>query len=183
MSIRRSAASLVFAGILLAAGRADTASAPNPPSPAPVADQQWRAPGADAVLFYRPQLGMRAKAEVPAQGLSNTPLLVQALETLKPAAAAHPGRTRAGSLPLEAAAVYEPTDEELLLSLAGDRLWRSLQLAPPGALSQVRANNPQLTADSIEYPHIEIVRVEMAGSGPRFYAMAPVVRRLGLRER
>src|SRR5271157_4910214 len=103
MSICRPAARLAFAAILLAAGRADAASAPSPPSPAPVADQQWRARGADAVLFYRPRLGDRAKAEVPAEGLSNVPLLVQSLETLRPAAAGHPGRTRAGSLPLEAA--------------------------------------------------------------------------------
>lgn len=150
------------------------------PAPAPVTAQQWSAQGADHILLYRPQLGEQAKAEVPAGRSSNIPLLVQAIERLRPRAAVHPGRTHLGSQPWEPAMVYEPTDEELLLSLAGDRIWRSLQLAPPGILAQVRRDNPSLTADAIEYPHIEIVRVEVAGTGPRLYAKAPELRRLNL---
>ena len=151
------------------------------PSPAPITDQQWSAQGADHILLFRPTLVPQAKAEVPAGRSSNISSLVQALAQLAPRAAAHPGKPRAGSQPWEPATVYEPTDDELLLSLAGDRIWRSLQLVPPGTLAQVRRDHPELTADAIEYPHIEIVRVAVAGTGPRLYAKPPESRRVNLR--
>ena len=157
-------------------GSTERAAAPNQ-----VSMRQWQAQGADPVLLYRPQLGQQAQAEVPAGHSSDIPLLVQALDRLKPRAAAHPGRTMSGSRPWEPPSVYQPTDDELLVSLAGDRVWRSLQLAPPGILAKVHLDNPSFTADAIEYPHIEIVRVEVAGTGPRLYAKAPVLRRVNLR--
>ena len=146
-----------------------------------VTAQQWQAQGADPILLYRPQLRPQAQVEVPAGRSSNIPRLVQALDRLKPRAAAHLGRTQAGSQPWEPRSVYDPTDDELLVSLAGDRVWRSLQLAPPGILAKVHLDNPSFAADAIEYPHIEIVRVEVAGTGAFLYAMPPVLRRVNLR--
>ena len=156
------------------------ATTERPAAPNRVTLRQWQAQGADPILLYRPQLSQQAQAEVPAGRSSNIPLLVQSLDRLKPCAAAHRGRTQAGARPWEPATVYEPTDDELLVSLAGDRVWRSLQLAPPGILTKVYLDNPSFTAAAIEYPHIEIVRVEVAGTGGCLYAMPPVLRRVNL---
>ena len=156
------------------------ASTEHAAAPNQVTMRQWQAQGADPVLLYRPQLGQRAQAEIPAGRSSNIPLLVQALDRLKPRAAVHPDRTMSGSRPWEPPSVYEPTDDELLVSLAGDRVWRSLQLAPSGILTKVHLDNPSFTADAIEYPHIEIVRVDVAGLGGCLYAMPPVLRRVNL---
>ena len=152
---------------------------PEPPSVA--SDEAWQAKGADPILLFRPSLRVRAEREVPAGRLSNLPDLVKAIAQLRPLAAAHPGNSRPGTPPLgEPASVYSPTDDELLLSLAGDRIWRNLQLAPPGALEDIRRRNPDWKPESIEYPHVEIVRVDVAGSGPHAFALFPESRRLGL---
>ena len=135
--------------------------------------------GADPILYYRPELRLRAKAEVPEGRSSNLPALVMAIERLRGLAAAHPGHSRAGEPPMgEPSTVFMPSDEELLLSLAGDRIWRSLQLAPPGTVAGVRRNNPAWSGTPVEYPHIEIVQANVAGSGPHAYALPPVSHRL-----
>ncbi len=150
-----------------------------PPSPAPGDDPAWGAKGADPVLFLRPALRGRAGAEIPRGGASNIPALVAAIERLRPRAAAHPGRSRQGSQPWEPGDVYEPTDDELLLSLAGDRVWRTTQIAPPGVVADVRAVHPDLPA-AFDYPHIEVTRVDVAGMGPRYIAAPPQSRRVTL---
>jgi hypothetical protein len=152
------------------------------PAPAPATDQVWQARGADAVLLYRPALRSRAEKEVPTGRSANIPDLVKAIERLKPLVVGHTGSTRLGSPPFEPATVYQPADEELLLSLAGDRIWRTLQIAPPGTVAAMRAAHPGFSVDRVEYPHIEITRVAVAGSGPRLYAQTPVVRSLNLKE-
>jgi hypothetical protein len=149
--------------------------------PGPVTDQQWSAQGADPILLYRPALRARANAELPAGRSSNIPALVQWLEHNQAMAAAHPGVKQPGGKPWEPAAVYLPTDEELLVSLAGDRVWRSVQLAPPGTLASVQASHPDFSAAAIEYPHIEIVRVKVMGTGPQLYALPPVPRHVNLK--
>jgi hypothetical protein len=108
--------------------------------------------------------------------------LVQAVERLKSMAVAHPGRMQPASRPWEPAVIFNPSDEELLLSLAGDRIWRSLQLAPLGTLTKVQEDNPGFGNEVIEYPCIEIVRVDAAGMGPQFCALLPVTRRVSLKE-
>jgi hypothetical protein len=148
---------------------------------APAQDKLWAAQGAAPALFYRPALQERAKQEVPLGGASNIPAIVAVVEKLRPLAAARHGRVVRGSLPWEPAEVYEPSDDELLLSLAGDRLWRTTQIAPPGTLANVRRSAPSLPA-AIEYPHIEITRVDVAGNGTRYYAAPPVTRRINLKD-
>ena len=152
------------------------------PAPTPVADREWQAQGAEPILFYRPALRARVERELPAERSANIPVLAGAVERLQPLAAANPGLAQPGTQPWDPAVVYHPTDEELILSLAGDRIWRALQLAPPGILAKVRADNPSFTIDAIEYPHIEIVRIDVAGSGSRLYALPPVKRHVNLKE-
>src|SRR5262249_31244202 len=149
------------------------------PAAPPVTDAAWQARGADPILLYRPSLRARADREIPAGRASNIPALLKVIEGLNPIAAAHKGSTQAGSPRLgEPATVYAPTDDELLLSLAGDRIWRSLQLMPPGTLDGVRQQNPDWKMEPVEYAHIEIVRVNAAGSGPHVFALAPAPRNL-----
>lgn len=150
-----------------------------PPS-APATDAEWDARGSDAALFFKPELRARVANEVPADGLRNVAALVTTIDKLKPAAAANKGGSHTGMMPWEPAVIYDPTDDELMLSIAGDRLWRSMQIAPADAIESMRAANPNLPA-TVTYPHIEITRVGVAGSGPRYYAAPPVERvvRLG----
>jgi len=149
----------------------------HPSAPPPTSSEAWNAQGSDHILLYRPSLVERAKAEVPAGRSSNIPALLQAMEKLLPLAATHPGHSHTRGKSWEPETVYEPTDDELLLSLAGDRVWRSLQLAPPDVLERVAAENPSLHRP-IDYPHIEIVRLEVAGTGPEIFALPPVNKHL-----
>jgi hypothetical protein len=138
-----------------------------------------QAKGADPVLRYRPQLQARAEQEIPAGRGSNIPDLVKTVARLKLLAARHPGREAEGSVPLgEPALVYLPSDEELLLSLAGDRIWRSLQIAPVGTVEDLRRRHPDWEASPIDYPQIEIVEVKVEGTGPRLFARPPRMRHL-----
>jgi hypothetical protein len=160
-------------------------SAPVEPARPPpvVSDAAWQARGADPILLFRPDLQARADREVPAGRSSNIPALVQAIERLKPIAAQHPGRSQPGTPALgEPPTVYVPTDDELLLSLAGDRIWRSLRIAPPGTLASVREKNPGWSPGTVQCPHIEIVRAAVAGSGLHVFALPPVTRPLKLGE-
>lgn len=157
----------------------EAASMEDAMSPAPTPDLAWDAKGADLVLLYRPSLRERADRELAGSGAAGIPALVAAIERLRPLAAAHPGTSRRGSHPWETGTVYEPSDDELLLSLAGDRVWRTTQIAPIGVVADVRAAHPDLP-EAFEYPHIEITRVEVAGTGPRYVAAPPQTRRVVL---
>lgn len=156
------------------------AAAPEFP-PAPVAsEQEWGARGSDAALFYCPELKARAEAQVPARGMRSVPALYVFVEKMKPMLAAAKGSSRTGSMPWEPAVIYTPSDEELLVSLAGERVFHTVSIAPPGALEEMRRANPSFYPASLTYPHIEIQRVDVAGSGPRYYALPPVDRTVQL---
>lgn len=143
---------------------------------APVSDAPWQARGADAILIYRPALRGRAETEMPPAGAANLPALVQAIKRLQSLAASKRGNTRAGVPPLEPEKVHEPTDEELLLSLAGDRLRRTVQQTSQWVLAAIRRSNKAFMPLELEYPHIEIRRVENAGSWSHYVALPPVAR-------
>lgn len=151
------------------------------PSPEPQPEMAWGARGSDPALFLRPALRERVARELPDAGARNVADLVAAIERLKPLAAAHPGSSRPRGLPWEPETVYVPSDEELLLTIAGDRVWRTTQIAPPGTLADLRRDHPDLPA-SFEYPHIEVSRIEVAGTGPQYLAVPPQLRRVMLGE-
>jgi hypothetical protein len=154
---------------------APPAAAPAPPS----SDVPWGASGADPALFLRPELRARVAAELPKAGAANVADLVAAVEKLKPIAAAHHGASRPRGKPWEPEKVYEPSDEEILLSIAGDRVWRTTQIAPAGTLDRIRGAHPDLP-QAFEYPHLEVSRIEAAGTGPVYVAAPPETRRVGL---
>lgn len=179
---------LLAAGLVLGLGGGLGATSPAAPPtesksvPGPMTEERSPPRGEDQILSYRPALRGRAEREIPAGRASLIPALVHAVERLKPLAAAHPGHARAAAQPWEPTRCWEPSDEELLLSLAGDRIWRSLQLSPPGTLARMRAENPGFAVRELEYPHLEITCVEVAGTGPRYCALSPVARRLVLQD-
>lgn len=148
------------------------------PSAEPKNAPDWKARGSDDALFYRPELRGRVEREIPAGGMTHVPALVSFIEKQREAALAHPGVRRQG----EAGEVYEPSDEELILSLAGDRLFRTVSIAPPGVLAQARPSWPADLPSAVIYPAIRIERIEGSGTGPRHVAHPPTPRSVSLTE-
>jgi hypothetical protein len=149
-------------------------------APKPVAGDAGT--GEKAILAFRPSLRARLNREVPEERVSNIPQLVEAVERLRQEIEAQRHMARvAGKNPISGSRL--PTDDELLLSLAGDRLSRVVQAAPPGTLSKLRADTPTFKAAYLEYQHIEFNTDEDAPESLRFSSLPPVTRRVELVER
>lgn len=152
-------------------------SALNPSSP--VNDANWGAQGSDPALFLRPALADRVAREVPKGGLTNLGALAECVARTAGAARTDRGGSHTGSLPWEPEVMYNPTDSEVIASVAGDRLWRTTQIAPMGSVAEARRvwGGPE----TVSYPHLEVTRVDVAGTGVRYYARPPVERTITLR--
>jgi hypothetical protein len=138
--------------------------------------------GEKETLAFRPSLRARLNREVPGERLANIPQLVQAVERLRQQVEAQQRMPRA-SAKANVSASRAPTDDELLLSLAGDRLSRAIQAAPPGTLSKLRADTPTFKVQFVEYPHIEFSLEEDAPVSMKPTALPPVTRRVDLTDR
>jgi len=141
--------------------------------PAAPAESQADAPEATEalVLAYRPTLKEKVLA-LPAPDVASLPALLDALAQWKHKAQIAP---LAPETAIDASGErhYSPADEELMISLIGDRIEYVLEHNTPrdtyGALSSAGK-----TEESVTYSKIIIRRAAVAGAGPVYFAESPV---------
>lgn len=135
---------------------------------------------ADTVLDYRRSLEDHLK-QLPPPTLDSLGELLKTLGTLQAAAAKNPGHRRQGNLPLGAELnEYVPSDDELLISEAGERIRSIVQGTPPRQLTAC-LNRVRFSGRFIEYNAIAIYHADVMGSGRFFYARRPKPVRVRLR--
>ena len=130
----------------------------------------------DTVLDLRPGLADRA-ARIPPATLRALPDLLATLGRLQEEARKKPGSSREGNAALGQGRVYEPSDEELLVSETGGRIAEVVAHTSRSRLEPVLQEAFRgVPTTRIEYGEIRISHVDAIGSGRFFEALPPAPR-------
>jgi hypothetical protein len=124
------------------------------------------------LLQFRPALADRL-AKLPAAEAGSLIALLDALEKAKLSMAKAPMMGMTHPVPLVPDAIaYEPVNAELLASEAGRRIESVLTRTPPAKI-MAELHAAGRNAIDTRYGRISIHRVEVAGSGPVYFADPP----------
>lgn len=150
-----------------------------PPESAGVLEGYTPKAGADTVSDLRPSLAARVSA-LPQPSLTELPKLLEKLQSLQSGAEpVLPPPSRGRPAAIYGREVYDPSDEELLVSELGERIEQVLESSEPAKVVETlrgRWAGPM----QLEYHRIKVGHEDAIGAGRQFYAGKPELRKVNL---